>query len=413
MVNKDVGILKKLAKELAEVAALPQQEETKRLWKKLNALEPERPMFTIDQICWHEMNVDDALTLQCEDPFYRKMETDLRRLLFRNEYLKDDYVYEAAIYIPIVVHGLNHGLEVKEDTIILNEDDEAIKAHHFHDQLKTEEDIEKLQIPDFWIDEEITKKREEMANEAVGDTLEVVMDGVDFAFDMWDMLVEWRGFDNLLEDITYDIDFIHQIVDRATNIHLEILDKLEAMNLLKKRMQRVHCSGTFTDELPKSKDADPMHPKAIDSWTYGMAQILYLVSPKMHNELEFEYAKKWFSRFGLGYYGCCEPLDDRLDYVKQIPNLRKISCSPWVKNYERFAEELEGKYVMSHKPAPAFLVDGRYDPELIRKNMQMLLDASNKYNCPCEFLLKDLSTVSKKPERVFEWSQMADEMLRR
>ena len=410
---KDIEILRELAKELAQIAALPQQEETIRLWKKLNSLKPERPMYTINQICWHEINVEDALTLQCEDPFYQEIETDLRRRLYRNKYLKDDFVYEAAIYIPTVVVGLNSGLEEKKDTIILNEDKEAIMAQHFHDQLKTEADLEKLQIPDFWIDVEATRKREEMTEDAVGDILEVVMDGVDFGFFVWDYLVQWRGFDNLLEDITYEIDFIHQIVDKATNIQLAILDKLEAMNLLKKRPQLIHCSGTFTDELPKSENADPMHPKAIDSWTCGEAQILYLVSPKMHNELEFEYVKKCFDRFGLVYYGCCEPLDDRLEYVKQIPNLRKISCSPWVKNHERFAEELEGRYVMSHKPNPAFLVDGMYHPDKIRKNMQMLLDASNKYNCPCEFLLKDISTVSNKPERLFEWSRIADEVLRR
>jgi len=411
--NKDIMILKELAKKLAEIAALPQQDETRRLWKKLNSLRPERPMFTIDQICWHEMNVDNALTLQCEDPFYRELETNLRRLLFRDKYLKDDYVFEAAVYLPTTVHGLNHGLEIKEDTILQYNDAEAISAHHFHDQLKTKEDLEKIKVPEFWIDEVETKKHREMAEEAVGGILEVVMDGVDFAFDMWDFIVQWRGFDSLLEDITYNPEFIHEIADKATDVHLAILDKLEAMNLLCKRRQRVHCSGAYTDELPKTENADPMHPKAIDSWTYGMAQILYLISPKMHYEMEIQYAKKWFSRFGLGYYGCCEPLDDRIDYVKKIPNLRKISASPWVKNYERFAEGLEGKYVMSHKPASAFLVDGRWNPDKIWENLQMLLAASEKYNCPCEFVLKDLNTVSNKPERLFEWAKMADRLCRR
>lgn len=370
-------------------------------------------MFTIDQICWHELNIEDELTLQCEAPFYRELETNIRRLLYRDKYLKDDYVYEAAIYLPITVHGLNHGLEIVEDTILQYNDAEAISAHHFHDQLKSEADLEKIKVPDFRIDEEETRNHREMAEEAVGDILEVVMDGVDYGFDMWDFIVQWRGFDSLLEDITYNPDFIHQIADKATNVHLEVLDKLEEMNLLCKRRQRIHCSGAYTDELPQSKDADPDHPKAIDSWTYGMAQILYLVSPKMHYELEMEYAKKWFSRFGLGYYGCCEPLDDRLDYVKKIPNLRKISASPWVKDYERFAEGLEGKYVMSHKPASAFLVDGRWDRDKVWENLKMLLAASEKYNCPCEFILKDINTVSNKPERLFEWARMADQLCRR
>ena len=59
-----------------------------------------------------------------------------------------------------------------------------------------------------------------------------------------------------------------------------------------------------------------------------MAQIFASVSPGMHWEFELEYAVEWYRRFGLNYYGCCEPLHDRLDYISRIPNLRKISMSP-------------------------------------------------------------------------------------
>ena len=44
------------------------------LWRKLNGLKPERPMVMIDQVCWNEMNVDDELTLRCEDPECRGYE---------------------------------------------------------------------------------------------------------------------------------------------------------------------------------------------------------------------------------------------------------------------------------------------------------------------------------------------------
>jgi len=414
--NKDIEILRNLARELAEVAAQPEQTEKRRLWEKLNGLKPERPMLVIDDIfiCWHELNIEDALTLRCEDHYFREIETQLRRLLYRNRYLKDDFVFEAAIYLPSTVRGLDFGLAVEEDTINLNEDKDAIKAHHYYDQLKTEEDLEKLKVPDFRVDEEETKKHKEMAEEAVGDYLEVVMDGVEIGHDAWDLLVQWRGFDNLLEDICDNPEFVYQTIEKSVDIKLAILDKLEEKNLLRKRPQRLVGSiTTFTDELPKTEDADLMHPKACDSFTYGMAQIMYLMSPEMYNELEITFAKKWFSRFGMGYYGCCEPLDDRLEYVKQIPNVRKISASGFVKNYERFAEELEGKYVMSFKPSPAMLVDGAWNPERVRTELQKLLHAADRHKAPCEFILKDLSTISSKPKRLFEWVGIANEVLQR
>lgn len=46
----DAAILRGLGKQVAEVAALPRQAETVRLWKALNGLKPERPMVMIDQI---------------------------------------------------------------------------------------------------------------------------------------------------------------------------------------------------------------------------------------------------------------------------------------------------------------------------------------------------------------------------
>lgn len=35
--------------------------------------------------------------------------------------------------------------------------------------------------------------------------------------------------------------------------------------------------------------------------------------------------------------------NEKTGLYKKVLNLRKISCSLWVKNDERFAEELEGK----------------------------------------------------------------------
>ena len=53
------------------------------------------------------------------------------------------------------------------------------------------------------------------------------------------------------------------------------------------------------------------------------------VSPQMFEEYEVEYVKPLLEQFGLVYYGCCEPLPNRIDYIRKIKNVRKISMSPW------------------------------------------------------------------------------------
>ena len=64
--EKDRDILRELAGRVGEIAALPAQDEKRRLWRALNGLKAERPMVTIDQVCWSEMNIDGKLDLRCE-----------------------------------------------------------------------------------------------------------------------------------------------------------------------------------------------------------------------------------------------------------------------------------------------------------------------------------------------------------
>ena len=70
----DRAVLRDLAHEVAEIAALPRQQQTISLWKALNGLEPARPMVLIDQIPWHEMDVDGELELRTEDPFFQDLD---------------------------------------------------------------------------------------------------------------------------------------------------------------------------------------------------------------------------------------------------------------------------------------------------------------------------------------------------
>lgn len=48
--ERDLATVRELASRVAEIAALPVQEEKKAMWRKLNALEPVRPMVMLDQL---------------------------------------------------------------------------------------------------------------------------------------------------------------------------------------------------------------------------------------------------------------------------------------------------------------------------------------------------------------------------
>jgi len=63
------------------------------------------------------------------------------------------------------------------------------------------------------------------------------------------------------------------------------------------------------------------------------------------------------------------------------------------------------------KPAPAFVAAPTWNPETARKDLEIRLHAAQKYNCPMEFTLKDISTICYQPQRLTEWSQIMREVI--
>ena len=117
-----------------------------------------------------------------------------------------------------------------------------------------------------------------------------------------------------------------------------------------------------------------------------------------------------FEQFGDVYYGCCERLDDRLDILEALPNVRKISCSPW-SNPEHFASVLNKRYIMSNKPNPAFVGSGDLDAS--KREMEDVIRAAKSHGTRLEMILKDNSTVHYHPERLWEFSRMAMELVQK
>jgi hypothetical protein len=142
-------------------------------------------------------------------------------------------------------------------------------------------------------------------------------------------------------------------------------------------------------------------------WGCSNAQVFSSVSPDMHWDFAIEHDMRWLARWGLTYYGCCEPLDGKIDILRRIPNLRKISVSPWC-NPRRTAAAIGTDFVISHKPSPAVLAESGWDPTLARKNIRKFLDAAEGA-CHVELIMKDISTVRYRPQHLWEWAAIAME----
>jgi len=100
----------------------------------------------------------------------------------------------------------------------------------------------------------------------------------------------------------------------------------------------------------------------------------------------------------------------KIHVIEKLSNVRKISMSTWV-NMERGSEAMAGRYVFSRKPNPAYLSsDIAWDAEIVRKDLIAACEIAAKYGNPCEIILKDVSTVGNKPERLWEWAKIANKV---
>ena len=174
------------------------------------------------------------------------------------------------------------------------------------------------------------------------------------------------------------------------------------------------CSGTFhtggygwTNDLP-ADGFDGQHVRVKDLWGRTSTQIFTEgISPEMHWEFAIQYEKRFLEHFGLGAYGCCEPLHNKMDYVSRIPNLRRVSMSPWV-DIDMASEAVGDKYVYSLKPHPAVIAMDSWHPDLARQQLEDALQRTRRN--VVEVNLQDIHTVRGEPARLTEWTKMAMEL---
>jgi hypothetical protein len=402
--KQDTDIIRDLAARAGEIAALPIQEEKRRLWRRLNGLEPVRPMVMIDQVCWNEMGPGGELELKCEDMECRGYELRLRRMLYQWDNFPVDMVIEPFIGIPKAVHNTGFGISIEEETAVTDPTN-AVVGHMFVNQFQTEEDLDKIKEPRITHDPAETQRRLDVAHGLFDGHLEVRAHGVDPYLSLWDPIATWMGVQNALYAIIDMPEYVHRLVARVTDGYLSLLDQLEDQGLLCEPQSLIHCTGAWTDELP-APGYDPDKPRTKDIWMFGLAQMFSTVSPATFKEFEVDYASRICERFGLVYYGCCDPLEGKMDEVRQIPNVRKISMSPWV-DEERGAQEIGGDYVFSRKPSPAVFAPDVFCPDAVKADLAKTRDTCERYGCPLELILKDISTVRYDPGRLFEWGRIA------
>ena len=399
--TKDRQTLRRLAERYSEIAHLDIQQQRIERYYKTIALEDVRPVVLIDEVPWGEIR-DEALTNVCA-PELEWLETHLRHTLYQWEHFQVDLVVPPVFRVGKRSHVRRDiGIQV-QDQQLKGDTGTYIVAHAYTDQLQTEDDLAKLREPEIVYDKTASEQALAVADEVFAGLMDVELAAPGgLGYSIWDRIATFRGVDNLLLDLAMRPDFMHQTARRFMEIARSEFRQLEEQELLGPQQVLLHCTPACTQELPADDFDGHVRPK--DVWGRCAAQIFCSVSPDMHDEFDLEYNYELFKDCGLLYYGCCEPMDRKVDILrKRFNNLRKISITPWA-DPQLAAKNIGGDYVMAAKPNPAFVATPQFNPKQVEQEITRYCEACKAHGTTVEFVLKDISTIANNPDNLTQWA---------
>lgn len=410
--------IRRLASRWAEIAALPVMAERKRGWRALHDLEPERPMVLFEVGTVDQYVRDDELT--CTNPVLRAVEATMLEHLHHFDEVGDDIVFEPYYRLGWDIRDSGWGVEVIQIPGPKAADGSAI-GYTFNFPIKTPADVGLLQPRRFSVDREGTLAKLRLLEDTFGDLLPVVVGNYDhFMTDegaeswagnyfiglTW-QIYRFIGNDGLLGWVYEAPEAIHALMEYMTQDRLRQFDYLESEGLIVPNTDNMLAGPRaygYCSDLP-SPDAAP--GRISDLWCWAESQESTPISPAMFGDFVLPYLKRVTDRFGLVYYGCCEPNTDRIDMIiEAMPNLRSVSITPWA-DFDVMAERLGSRYVFSRKPDPVPISGAMPHWERAEADLQRTRDAARAHDCNVELLFRDVYDVGGDRSRLRAWVELA------
>jgi len=398
--SKDRQILRDLAKRQMELAHSPRNQQLYQDWMAYGKSQTAtRPLIRIE-INTFEHQLLPAMQ-RCEGEEARAIERLMLRPIVNFTQFEDDTLVPEYHAVKLHTRFVPFGLPVKRQ-------ESGSLGHHFIPYLHDlEEDEHLLGSSQYAIDLEGTIAEEEKLQELFGDILPVKRITDAFYCTPMQDIVHIMNMDDMYIAMMDDEERFQNMLNRLADDYLAFFQLQEKEGLVHSHARMQHlCQGTycFTDELQ-----DGVSPaKLSDCWLFMDSQETSGVSPDMYRDLVFPAYAKVMSRFGLVSYGCCEashPIWD--DCLSKVPNLRKVSISPWC-DEEFMGERLQGTGITFLRKPPATLL-GMDTPHLDEDAVLACFrkTANAAKGCKLEIAQRDVYMVGGSAEKVRRYVELA------
>lgn len=389
--------LRDLAKRQAEYAALPEMAALRRLWTLHNGLKGERPMVTFEMwTCGAEL----LPPLRCQSPEAQRMERHLQSNLTNYERIRDDRVVPPAYVIPLTTAFSPFDLPFPRTTVA--DSTGAKLGYHVEPPIQElGEELDRLGQTTMTLDTAGAEAERARVEEVLGDILPVEIRGMATYLAPSNVMLNLLGMENMMYAIYDYPEAFHTAMDRITDMLIQACRVVEDSGYLSYNNDFIGVpQGTygFNDELP-GRDTAAGPARLRDVWGYLDSQETVSISPAAFEEFFFPSYARQAALYGLVNYGCCEPVHEIWDTcISKLPNLRKVSISPWC-DVRAMGERLRGGRVIFHrKPDPTFVgVGAALDEEGFRAYVDETLEAAR--GCKVEFSFRDVYTLGGHPDK--------------
>ena len=414
--EEDKKRIRYLAKKWADFASQPVMQERKKLWKAVHDLKAERPVIMVETSPIEEFVSQSELI--CSDPFLRGVEQNMLDNVRHAEEVGDDIVLEPYYRLAWQLDTSDYGVPVEMKPATTAQGEQSL-GYSFNFPIKKPEDVVKLKKRSFTVHREKTLQSKALLEDIMGDILPLRVANYDpfsgtlgnyewtgmFFFGLTWQVYRFIGNDGLLYWLYDAPDTIHWLMEFMYEDRLSFFEFLEKEKLIEMNTDNQMAgprSYGYVSELPPPDYDGPVKLKNL--WGWAESQEATIISPTMYEEFVLPYLARLSEQFGLVYYGCCEPVDDRLELIMEaIPNLRSVSVSGWA-DFEKVAEMLGRNYVYSRKPTPSYMSGAQPDWELMEEDMKKTCAATR--DCNVEILVRDLYTINGDRPRLRKWVDM-------
>ena len=402
MNGHDILILRELAEEVREAASQPRMAELREKWIAHNDLNSKEPMILFDERLINQKEILPESALQCEDEEARRVERSLRMRLFHRDYVPDDLPISADFCVNFAVE--EHGWRELTKSRVASGEEGTLHSYIPVPVLQEPERIRELRHSTFSVDREKTVSEIAKWENIFGDILNVRLRGGYY----WTLGMTWdflrlTGMEEFLVLPYDDPDVFHEIMRFLRDeifLQLDFLEK-EKLFTLNNGNDYIGSGGCgFTKSLPAEDYSGNVRTK--DQWCLLESQESVSMSPKMFRDYIFPYQLEISKRFGLTYYGCCEPVHDRYETIAQIQNLRTLSVSPWC-DMPQLADKLDRELVLACKPSPACIANG-FEEEALKQHVLSASDAFKGHTI--EYVMKDVHTIGGDISRIRRWIEL-------